>query len=118
MRAVRNDKRQPLRRCIARRALIVGACNRARALNIATAADAMAHRTSGHAHDMSYREMADVMQMDDTTRFGKVHARPARSGAPAARARRGALGTPRGYYGGDYNKLWVKTEGKYVSQWP
>lgn len=65
-------------------------------------------------HSMSYREMADTMQMDDTARFGKVM-------FDQLEWRDGGTGEGRGvwdaqgYYGGDYDKLWAKTEGKYVS---
>lgn len=63
--------------------------------------------------DMTYREMADVMQMDDTHRFGKVMLdqlewRDAPGGADLA-------WEAQGWYGGDYNKLWVKTEGERVA---
>jgi copper resistance protein B len=74
----------------------------------AVAADVFAE--PGH----SYREMADAMQMDDTTSFGKVM-------LDQIEWRNGDAGEGRaswdaqGYYGGDYNKLWIKTEGKYVS---
>jgi copper resistance protein B len=63
---------------------------------------------------MAYREMAETMQMDDTSRFGKVM-------FDQLEWRDGDLSEGRatwdaqGYYGGDYDKLWVKTEGKYVS---
>ncbi len=63
--------------------------------------------------DMSYREMAAVMQMDDTHRFGKVMLdqlewRDARDGSALA-------WDAQGWYGGDYNKLWVKTEGERLA---
>src|SRR5882757_346750 len=63
---------------------------------------------------MSYREMAETMQMDDTARFGKVL-------VDRLEWRDGDAGEGRGkwdaqaWYGGDYDKLWVKSEGKYVS---
>ncbi len=66
-------------------------------------------------HPMSYREMVDTMQMDDTSRFGKVM-------FDQLEWRDGDVGEGRGtwdvqgYYGGDYNKLWVKSEGSYVSR--
>jgi copper resistance protein B len=58
--------------------------------------------------DMSYKEMAAMMQMDDTHRFGKVMLdqlewRDGREGDLLA-------WEAQGWYGGDYNKLWVKTE--------
>jgi copper resistance protein B len=70
---------------------------------LAIAADAVAE----DQHAMSYREMADAMQMDDTTRFGKVI-------FDQLEWRDGGAWDAQGYYGGDYDKLWVKTEGKYV----
>jgi len=70
---------------------------------------------TAHADDsMSYREMADTMQMDDTARFGKVM-------VDQLEWRNGDTGEGRGtwdaqaWYGGDYNKLWLKSEGKYVA---
>lgn len=65
-------------------------------------------------HEMSYREMADIMQMDDTSRFAKVmldQLEWRNGGADEGRAAWDA----QGYYGGDYDKLWIKSEGKYVS---
>jgi copper resistance protein B len=66
---------------------------------------------------MPYREMADTMQMDDTTRFGKVMFDQLEwrdGGAGESRAAWDA----QGWYGGDYDKLWVKTEGNYVASGP
>jgi copper resistance protein B len=59
-------------------------------------------------------EMADTMQMDDTTRFGKVMFDQLEWRDGGAREGRAAWDA-QGYYGGDYDKLWIKTEGKYVS---
>ena len=65
-------------------------------------------------HTMTYRQMADAMQMDDTARFGKVI-------FDRLEWRNGSAGEGRGewdgqaWYGGDYNKLWVRSEGKYVA---
>jgi copper resistance protein B len=73
---------------------------------------ARAEPTGGDS--MSYREMADTMQMDDTARFGRVL-------FDRLEWRDGDTGEGRGtwdgqaWYGGDYDKLWVKSEGKYVS---
>lgn len=58
---------------------------------------------------MSYPEMAAMMQMDDTARFGRIMIdqlewRGAHEGGEVA-------WDAQGWYGGDYNKLWVKTEG-------
>jgi copper resistance protein B len=77
---------------------------------LAIAADAVAE----DQHAMPYREMADTMQMDDTTRFGKVMFDQLEWRDGGAGEGRGAWDA-QGYYGGDYDKLWVKTEGKYVS---
>jgi copper resistance protein B len=60
-------------------------------------------------HDMPYKSMAEMMSMDDTARFGRVlfdqldwrDAEGADVFAWDAEA----------WYGGDYNKLWLKTEG-------
>jgi copper resistance protein B len=59
---------------------------------------------------MSYKDMAAMMQMDDTARFGRIMLdqlewRAGHEGGAVA-------WDAQGYYGGDYNKLWVKTEGR------
>jgi copper resistance protein B len=82
--------------------------------SVATAKDADVVAPAEDQHAMSYREMADTMQMDDTARFGKVMLDQLEwrdGGAGEGRAAWDA----QGYYGGDYDKLWIKTEGKYVS---
>jgi copper resistance protein B len=61
---------------------------------------------------MSYKDMVSMMQMDDTHRFGKIMLdqlewRNAQEGAAAT-------WDAQGWYGGDYNKLWLKTEGERV----
>jgi copper resistance protein B len=79
-----------------------------------SAAGMVAFGAARAADSMSYREMADTMQMDDTARFGKVL-------FDQLEGRDGDTGEGRGtwdaqaWYGGDYDKLWVKSEGKYVS---
>ncbi len=60
--------------------------------------------------DMTYKDMVSMMQMDDTHRFGKVMLdqlewRDAQQGD-------GAAWDAQAWYGGDYNKLWIKTEGE------
>lgn len=63
--------------------------------------------------DMPYREMAAMMQMDDTARTGMVlldqlewrHSSEGNAGVWEAE----------GWYGDDYNKVWIKTEGERVS---
>jgi len=70
---------------------------------------------SNHSQEMSYRQMASLMQMDDTSRFAKVtfdQLEWRNGGMNEGRA----VWDAQGYYGGDYDKLWIKTEGKYVSQ--
>ncbi|MDB6087367.1 MAG: putative copper resistance protein [Gammaproteobacteria bacterium] len=57
--------------------------------------------------DMSYVEMASMMQMDDTHRFGKVMLDRLEWRNPGEGA-----WDAQGWYGGDYNKLWLKTEGE------
>ena len=60
-------------------------------------------------HDMSYREMARMMDMDDTAAFGKLIADQFewRHGDGFE----GPAWDVQGWYGTDYNKLWLKTEG-------
>ena len=60
-------------------------------------------------HDMSYREMARMMDMDDTAAFGKLIADQFewRHGDGSE----GPAWDVQGWYGTDYNKLWLKTEG-------
>jgi copper resistance protein B len=64
--------------------------------------------------EMSYREMADTMQMDDTKGFGKVMLDQLEWRDGDGGEGRGAWDA-QGYFGGDYDKLWIKTEGKYTS---
>lgn len=85
------------------------------AIAMLSATTAAAGAVTDEQHAMSYREMADTMQMDDTTRFGKVMFDQLEwrdGGAGDGRAAWDA----QGYYGGDYDKLWIKTEGKYASE--
>jgi copper resistance protein B len=61
-------------------------------------------------HAMPYREMADMMQMDDRARFSKVMLdrvewRDADDASPLE-------WDIAAWYGGDYDKLWFKTEGE------
>lgn len=60
--------------------------------------------------DMSYKDMVSMMQMDDTHLFGKVML----DQLEWRDAQEGAVGAwdAEGWYGGDYSKLWVKTEGE------
>ena len=59
-------------------------------------------------YSMPYRAMTAMMQMDDTDRFGKVMLDQLewRIGADAA------VWDAQGWYGDDYNKAWIKTEGE------
>ena len=95
-------------------AFTAGANANANAANAAAGvANAPATDTQA-AQPMSYREMVDTMQMDDTSRFAKVmldQLEWRNGGADEGRAAWDA----QGYYGGDYDKLWIKSEGKYVS---
>ena len=66
---------------------------------------------SEQLHTMPYREMAQMMGMDDRRRFGKVmfdrlEWRDADASTYAWDAS--------AWYGGDFNKLWVETEGEHV----
>jgi copper resistance protein B len=93
----------------------------------ASAADAMATHSGAHTNaqhpsndmsdhsEMSYRQMADLMQMDDTSRFAKVMLEQLEWRNGGMNEGRAAWDA-QAYYGGDYDKLWIKTEGKYVSQ--
>jgi copper resistance protein B len=85
----------------------------------AATANASAPATSPEmSHDsqaMSYRQMADIMQMDDTSRFAKVMVDQLEWRNGEVNEGRAAWDA-QAYYGGDYDKLWIKTEGKYVSQ--
>ena len=59
---------------------------------------------------MSYKAMSSMMQMDDTVLLGKVlldqlEWRSTDQGATA-------VWEAEGWYGGDYNKLWIRTEGE------
>jgi len=63
--------------------------------------------------DMAYREMVDAMQMDDTARVGKVSIdRFETRGAGGDDA---YLWDTQSWYGGDYNKVFLKFEGERVA---
>jgi len=64
---------------------------------------------SVESHGMSHREMTRLMEMDDTAAFGKLVADQFewRAGDGAD----GPAWDVQGWYGSDYNKLWVNTEG-------
>lgn len=58
---------------------------------------------------LAQHSMSEMMQMDDEARFGKVLVDQLEWRAPSAVAWQG-----QGWYGGDYDKLWIKTEGERV----
>jgi copper resistance protein B len=62
-------------------------------------------------HEMPYHEMAEMMGMDDRKRFGKVllDRLEWRDGDTSIYEWDAAA-----WYGGDFNKLWVETEGEHV----
>jgi copper resistance protein B len=69
---------------------------------------------SALADPMSQGQMAAIMQMDDTASFGKVlFDRLEWRDADTKDGR--AEWDGQAWYGGDYNKLWVKSEGTYVT---
>jgi copper resistance protein B len=61
---------------------------------------------------MSYGQMAAAMQMDDTERFASILV----DQLEWRQTSEGAAGVweAEGWYGGDYDKLWLKTEGERV----
>lgn len=63
-------------------------------------------------HNMPYSQMAKMMQMDDRERFGSIML----DQLEYRDTHEGAAGTweALGWYGSDYNKLFVKTEGERV----
>jgi len=62
-------------------------------------------------HEMPYHEMAEMMGMDDRKHFGKVMLDRLewRDGDTSIYGWDAAA-----WYGGDFNKLWVETEGEHV----
>jgi copper resistance protein B len=61
---------------------------------------------------MSYSEMADMMQMDDTGRTGRLLLDQFELRDTAAGS--ADVWEANGWYGGDYNKFWLRTEGERV----
>ena len=66
-----------------------------------------------HVHDMSYREMVEMMGMDDRARFGKltldrIEWQDADHGSNFA-------WDAEAWYGGDYHKAWIQAEGERTS---
>jgi copper resistance protein B len=65
-----------------------------------------------HVHAMEYREMAEMMGMDDRRRFRKVmFDRLEWRDADESTFEWDAAA----WYGGDFNKLWIETEGERVA---
>ena len=60
---------------------------------------------------MSYHAMAEMMQMDDTAGFGKLMLDQLEWRGAGGISDAAAAWDAQGWYGGDYNKLWLKTEG-------
>jgi len=91
------------------------ACGEGVCEEVAGAGAASAEQSAGHVSltSMSNRHMAQTMQMDDAARFGKVlfdRLEWRDSGRGEGRAEWDG----QAWYGGDYNKLWVRSEGKFV----
>jgi len=64
--------------------------------------------------DMSYRSMTEMMQMDDTARLGLVLIDQLEWGEASGS---GAVAwNGQAWYGGDYNKVWLKTEGQHLDE--
>ena len=63
--------------------------------------------------DMPYEQMASMMQMNDASRLGRilVDRWEFRDGGGA----QGGIWDAQGWYGNDYDKLWVKSEGDWPS---
>ena len=62
-------------------------------------------------HEMPYHEMAEMMGMDDRRRFGKVTLDQLEwHDSDPSRFEWDAFA----WYGGDFNKLWVETEGEHA----
>jgi copper resistance protein B len=61
---------------------------------------------------MSYSEMVRAMQMDDTARAGRVLLDQLEWRSTGADS--GAVWEGEAWYGGDYDKLWLRTEGEPV----
>jgi len=60
-------------------------------------------------HAMPYHEMADMMGMDDRRRFGKVMIDRLEWRDDDSTSWEAAA-----WYGGDFNKLWIETEGEHT----
>jgi copper resistance protein B len=63
-----------------------------------------------HVHAMAYDEMADMMGMDDRRRFGKVMLERIEWGNGSADAF--SAWQASAWYGGDFDKLWLESEGQ------
>jgi copper resistance protein B len=65
-----------------------------------------------HVHPMPYREMAEMMGMDDRKRFGKVMIDRLEWRDAASDSNEWDTSA---WYGGDFNKLWFETEGDRIA---
>ena len=63
-----------------------------------------------HVHDMSYREMVEMMGMDDRKRFGKLTLDRLEWQDADEGSRLGW--DAEAWYGGDYHKAWLQAEGE------
>lgn len=103
-------------RCFTPRVLLYGAWIAAGAAHLTPSRAAEHIPPAPPAHplpEMSYAQMAGMMRMDDAERFGYVLFDRLEWRDTAA----GSAGVwdAQGWYGGDYDKLWVKTEGERVA---
>jgi copper resistance protein B len=95
------------------RAALLALCLASAAVPLARAAGPSGHvppdAPQSQVHDMPYREMADMMGMDDRRRFGQVMLDRLewQEGEHDALAWKAAA-----WYGGDFDKLWLETEGE------
>src|ERR1700735_5186312 len=64
--------------------------------------------------DMPYPQMASIMDMDDASRFGRIIVDQWEWRDDADR-RASGVWDAEGWYGGDYDKLWLRTEGDWPS---
>lgn len=65
--------------------------------------------------DMPYPQMASIMNMDDASRFGRIIVDQWEWRDDADR-RGSGVWDAQGWYGGDYDKLWLRTEGDWPSE--
>lgn len=68
---------------------------------------------ASRVHDMPYGEMAEMMGMDDRKLFGKVMLDRLEWSGASGKSRVEWDATA--WYGGDFNKLWLQSEGEHVA---